>query len=86
LDNLTSAAPESTNSISQAVRYPDSDLLDELCRRAKELDAVSIRIRDAIERNRLDSLGSLHEEFDILRDGIIAEVYRLAAHRLRRQT
>jgi hypothetical protein len=82
LENPTATLPESTVSISRRICYQDSELIDELCRRAEALEAVSGEVRLAIERNRLDALHALRDEFNALRDEIIAGVCRLTRHRL----
>jgi hypothetical protein len=56
-------------------------ILDGLCDRAKALEAVSVRVRDVIERDQAASVPELRAEFERIRDEIIADVGRLNLHR-----
>jgi capsule polysaccharide export protein KpsE/RkpR len=82
LDNLAAALPESTASMSRAITNQESELIDQLCRRAQALDAVLDRVRIAMEQNQPDVLCALRGEFDALRDQLIDDARRLARRRL----
>jgi hypothetical protein len=57
-------------------------LLDIICRRSAELDVILASVQTAIAVDKLGKLTSLREQFDKVRDQIVAEAKRLAQHRL----
>jgi hypothetical protein len=58
------------------------EMIEELCRCAKELDNIAIGIRKAIQTNELQALAQLRASFDAAKDEIVAKVQRLAEYRL----
>jgi hypothetical protein len=57
-------------------------LIDNICRRSAELDVILASVQTAIAVDKLGKLTSLREQFDKVRDQIVAEAKRLAQHRL----
>ena len=57
-------------------------IVDEICRRAKVLEAVSEAVQRAVEQNEPETVRVLRDNFNSVRDEIIGNVLILARHRL----
>jgi hypothetical protein len=57
-------------------------LIDNICRRSAELDVILASVQTAVAVDKLGKLTSLREQFDKVRDQIVAEAKCLAQHRL----
>jgi hypothetical protein len=55
-------------------------IVDELCRCAKALEAVSEGVRGGMEQNQPEKVRLLREKFDTVRDDIVRNVLILAQH------
>src|SRR5436305_2034538 len=56
-------------------------MIDQLCRRAADLNAVAASVRSAIERDEVDGLEALRRDFEAIRGDIVRRICELSLHR-----